>query len=317
VSWPYGHKFAFTIFDDTDWATIDRVKPIYDLLIDLGMRTTKSVWVFRGEGSSTNAGMTCEDGEYLEWVLSLQAKGFEIGLHNAAPATSPRELTQKALERFKELFGEQPIVHCNHVGCLDNIYWGDNRLSGWRRWAYNVLTRGRRRDISQGHIDGDPMFWGDLCREQVRYVRNFVFDELNSLAICPEMPYHDPGKPYVNYWFVSADGGSWGALRRNFTSKKINKLEDEGGLCIAYVHFADKFASNGVVHTELRDRLEYISSKDVWCAPVSEVLNHLRVGKNPEHRIISESSLHRLEIRWLVKKLSEMLQHTNIQFAYY
>ncbi len=59
--WPGGHKFAFSIFDDTDWATVENVKPVYDLLADLGMRTTKSVWMFRGEGSPKISGATCED----------------------------------------------------------------------------------------------------------------------------------------------------------------------------------------------------------------------------------------------------------------
>ncbi len=38
------------------------------------------------------------------------------------------------------------------------------------------------------------------------YVRNFVFDEINTLAACPEMPYFDPAKPFVNAWFASLPG---------------------------------------------------------------------------------------------------------------
>ena len=44
VTWPDGHEFAFTIFDDTDWATVANAKPIHDLLAALGMRTTKIYW---------------------------------------------------------------------------------------------------------------------------------------------------------------------------------------------------------------------------------------------------------------------------------
>ncbi|MCK4818982.1 hypothetical protein KA005_24630 [bacterium] len=142
LSWTNGHKFAFTIFDDSDWATVDNVKPVYDLLADLGMRTTKSVWLFNGDDTSINEGMTCEDKEYLEWVLSLKKQGFEIGLHNATPSTAQRNLKRRALDRFVDLFGNQKIVHSNHVGCLDNIYWGKARVSGWRRMMYSILTAG-------------------------------------------------------------------------------------------------------------------------------------------------------------------------------
>jgi hypothetical protein len=302
MSWPQGRKFAFTIFDDTDWATVENVKPVYDLLANLGMRTTKSVWVFRGERKPRNGGMTCEDGEYLEWVLSLQDQGFEVGLHNAAPGTSRREQTREALGRFRELFGDQKIVHSNHTGCLEDIYWGDARLSGWRRALYNVLTRGRRHELFRGHIEGDPLFWGDLCQERVRYVRNFLFDDLNTLAMCPEMPYHDPAKPYVNFWFASTIGASLTSFLKNFTRTKVDRLVDEGGLCIAYVHFAAGFVRDGQVKPEFRKRMEYIASKDGWFAPVSEVLDFLRSGGNRADRVISPTKRSRLETRWLVSR---------------
>jgi hypothetical protein len=46
VKWPNGKSFAFTIVDDTDEATVNNVKPIYDLLYELGFKTTKTVWLF-------------------------------------------------------------------------------------------------------------------------------------------------------------------------------------------------------------------------------------------------------------------------------
>src|SRR5688572_1332515 len=111
VTWPDGRKFAFTIFDDTDWATKPRVKPIYDLLFDLKMRTTKSAWVTSGGATGLNRGSTCEDPEYLEWLLDLQKNGFEIGLHNVAPGTSNREQVRDGLIRFQELFGPGMVAH--------------------------------------------------------------------------------------------------------------------------------------------------------------------------------------------------------------
>ena len=49
VRWPDGKDFAFTIFDDTDYARMDNVPPVYEFLKDQGFRTTKSVWPLRDE----------------------------------------------------------------------------------------------------------------------------------------------------------------------------------------------------------------------------------------------------------------------------
>jgi hypothetical protein len=305
ISWPHGHRFALTMVDDTDAAHVDNVKPVYDLLARLGMRTTKLVWLFQGESSAVIHGSSCDDPAYLAWVLALQQQGFEIGLHNAAPVTSLRERTCQALERFRALFGPQAPIHCNHTGCLEGIYWGDARLSGWRRPLYNLLTRGRRRGLYRGHIAGEPLFWGDLCQAYVRYIRNFVFDELNTLAVCPEMPYHDPAKPYVNFWFASTEGPTLRSFLRHFTVQNIDRLVAEGGLCIAYVHFAKGFAPNGRVEPEFRQRLEYIASQDGWFAPASEVLDYLRQNASRSERSIAPARLRHLELRWLLSKLTK------------
>ncbi len=46
MEWPSGKKFAFTIIDDTDHGTVSNLKPVYDLLNELGIKTTKTVWVY-------------------------------------------------------------------------------------------------------------------------------------------------------------------------------------------------------------------------------------------------------------------------------
>ena len=303
VVWPNGHEFAFSVVDDTDWATLPRVKPVYDLLLELGIRTTKTVWMFRGEACGLNGGASCEEQEYVQWLLSLQRQGFEIALHNAAPCTSPSEITKLAFARFRQLFSGDELLFCNHTGCQEAIYWGQHRLSGWRQLLYNLATQGKNRDISRGHVDGDPLFWGKLCQERVRYVRNFVFDELDGLAVCPEQPYHDPAKPYVNFWFTSADGSFIKSFLANFTLPKIKRLQEAGGLCIAYVHFARGFVKNGNVHPEFRKRMEYLASLNGWFVPASKVLDHLRQGGGTRERTLPSKRLRELERKWLLKKL--------------
>ena len=301
--WPGEKRFAFTIFDDTDWATVERVKPVYDVLQSLGFRTTKSVWMLDGSGQSTkNGGSSCQDPEYRKWILELQSAGFEIALHNAAPVTSERRIVERALKEFKREFGSAPSIHCNHTGCLENLYWGDARLTGWRRSLYHNATSRTRREISYGHINGHRLFWGDLCQRDVTYVRNFVYNELNTLASCPEMPYHDPAKPYVNFWFASAEGGNLRRFLANFTCSAIDRLENQGGLCIAYVHFGGGFAEQGEVKPEFRRILEYVAKKDPWRPTVTEALDYLRRGEDRKSRTISDEALRRLEILWLLDK---------------
>ena len=45
VAWPDGKLFAFSIIDDTDLSTLENVRPVYDYISELGLRTTKTVWM--------------------------------------------------------------------------------------------------------------------------------------------------------------------------------------------------------------------------------------------------------------------------------
>ena len=46
MKWPSNKKFAFTIVDDTDNATVENIKPVYDLLHKLSICSTKTIWVY-------------------------------------------------------------------------------------------------------------------------------------------------------------------------------------------------------------------------------------------------------------------------------
>ncbi len=229
VVWPEGKDFAFTIFDDTDLQTAENVKPVYDLLEALGFRTTKSVWPIAGTHPARIDGGTCADAPYRAWTRTLQDRGFEIGLHNATYHTSAREKTERALAEFEGLYGHVPRVHANHYRNLEGIYWGDARLTGWRRVAYRVATRLRPFGPFEGHVESSPLFWGDLCRDTITYVRNFVFDDINTLRACPVMPYADPAKPYVRRWFASSEGGTAATFLRTLSEENQDRLEEEGG----------------------------------------------------------------------------------------
>ena len=300
VTWPDGRAFAFTIFDDTDDATVENVSPVYSFLRDLGLRTTKSVWATAGEGTPHIGGSTCDDGTYRRWTLELQAEGFEIGSHGATPTTSPRQVVLRSLERFRDIYGHDPSALANHSGCLESVYWGEDRVSGAPRLAYNVMTRFRRRGVFRGHQEGDPLFWGDLCRERVKYVRNFTYTDINTLAACPMMPYYDPDRPYVRAWFASSEGANVQAFNRRLSEADQDRLEAEGGACIMYTHLASGFLSDGELNERFRALMWRLARKNGWFVPASTLLDYL--AKDGEPAVLTVGQRRALEVRWLRSK---------------
>ena len=301
IQWPEGKDFAFTIFDDTDRQTLDNASEVYAFLADLGFRTTKSVWPLRGKDTPTIGGMTCEDPKYLEWVLKLKEEGFEIGLHNVTYHTSRREETIRGIERFYELFGYYPYSMSNHTGCYEGIYWGNARLTGIHEMLYNLLLLNRNKSKFQGHIESSPLFWGDMCRAKIKYVRNFVFKNINSLKMCPFMPYHDRDRPYVNYWFASSDGPEVHRFNSIIQTENQECLAAEGGACIMYTHLACGFYENGQIHPHFKFLMKRMSRMNGWFVPVNTLLDHIL--KIEGHREITPYERNRLEIRWLIHKL--------------
>jgi hypothetical protein len=302
IVWPEGRRFAFTVFDDTDAATLENVRPVYRLLADLGFRTTKSCWALAGDSNrGLLRGETLDDPAYRQWLVELESQGFEIGWHGATWHTCERDQTAAGLDRFAEVFGHDPAVAANHTGCKDAMYWGCYRLSGWRRAFYNVLTRFRNRNISTGHIAGDVRFWGDLCRRRIRYFRNFVFQEINTLKACPFMPYHDPVRPWVHLWFASSDGHDIGAANRCLGEANQDRLESEGGLCILYSHFAKGFCVDGALNSRFEELMTRLAKKGGWFVPVSTVLDHLLA--NGRERDITDLERRQLEWKWLREKI--------------
>ncbi len=301
LDWPDGKRFAFTIFDDTDYATIDNVGEVYRCLADLGFRTTKSVWMFNGTEPGNCPGQTCEDPAYLKWVLSLKEQGFEIGYHMATWHTSPRARTLEALDLYVKVFGGNPKSAANHSDCRENIYWGDGRIGGIGQLLYNLSTRYRFAGRYRGHVENDPLFWGDLCKERIHYFRNFVYSDINTLARCPMMPYHDPARPYVNYWFASSDGSNLQLFNRCLSERDQDRLEQEGGACIMYTHFASGFRSSGKIDPVFRRLMERLAAKNGWFVPAATLLDFLK-ERNGGH-VITNSERSAMERRWIAEKL--------------
>ena len=303
ITWPDGKDFAFTIFDDPDLDTVENVKAIYAFLNDLGLRTTKAVWPIQGRDTPRIGGATCEDKRYLKWVLDLQHQGFEIAFHNATYHTSTREQTERGLDAFRRLFGHDPSSMTNHSGCHESIYWGRERLSGNKRAIYDLLhlqVNGKRMRF-QGHLLTSPLFWGDLCKERIKYVRNFVLGDINTLKACPEMPYHDPLRPYVNYWFAGSEGPRVDSFIAMTNEANQDRLALEGGACIMYTHLASGFLEKGTINKRFRSLMERLSRMNGWFVPASTLLDHIL--KTRGNHTITHEERNNLERNWLWHKL--------------
>lgn len=302
IAWPAGKSFAFTIFDDTDRTFPGNYERVYGLLRDNGLRTTKSVWPLSGSGTPLIPGATCEDPVYLRHLLELQREGFEVGFHGTTYHSVDRAEIHRGLDRFRDHFGAYPRTMANHSGLAENLYWGAARVSGAYKWAYNVLTLGRNRMASFGHCEESKYFWGDLCRNRIDYVRNFVGSNINTLAQFPKMPYHDQQRPYVNQWFSSSEGTNLASFVRTISEENQDRLEAEGGACIMYTHIAAGFQDqSGRVNERFAYLIRRLSRKNGWFVPVATLLDHIRQQRG-DH-VLTDSERSRMERRWLMHKV--------------
>lgn len=299
---PNNRSFAFSIFDDTDSSTVECIGPVYGLLRDLGFRTTKSVWPLAAAPGARFGGSTLQDADYLEWIHELHREGFEIGLHNVRSGSASREMILHGLEEFRSRIGGYPRVHANHSDNRENIYWGSWRLSRTSyRLAYNLGTLHRRRERFYGHVHDSPYFWGDICKDRIQFVRNFVFNEINLERINPTLPYHDPSKPFVNLWFSSCEGGDVAKFCEMISEANQDRLAAESGVCIMYTHFASGFCRGGKVHPLFARLIGRLSKLNGWFVPVSELLEFLLASKT--QRAIPASELTKMENRWIRYKM--------------
>ncbi|MEZ5356560.1 MAG: hypothetical protein R2762_28325 [Bryobacteraceae bacterium] len=258
--------------DDTDRSTVENTKPIYDLLGECGFRTTKTVWPLEPTGHRITGGDTLENAQYRDWALDLQKQGFEIAIHGATDYSSPRPRVAAAFDRFRETFGADPSVHVNHVGQVEGLYWGSTRFDPPVSWLYSQYRRGRGSNTYLGSDESSPYFWGDICRSRVKYVRNFVFAGINTLSYDPLMPYHDPARPYVRYWFSSSYGSGAKRFISLLSEANQDQLAAEGGACIVYTHLGSGFYP---VQAEVKRLLVRLSRMGGWYVPATQLLDHL------------------------------------------
>jgi len=214
------------------------------------------------------------------------------------------------IDDFRRTFGGDPVINANHSMNTENIYWGRDRLDGSvLRWLYGRMTPWER---FRGHEEGSEWFWGDVCRQRTRYVRNFTFDGIDTLKINPAMPYHDPRRPYVNLWFSSADGSDGRRFTELIREENVARLERENGCCIVYTHFAKGFLQDGRPDPVWESRMRALAKRPGWFVPASQVLDHLRERPGGGGGgAIRWSERMSLSMRWALERLRDRRRAQN------
>lgn len=304
MKWPLNFEFAFTIIDDTDNSTIENVKPIYEYLRSKNLKTTKTVWVYPSRNTFT--GQTIQDNDYLEFLLKIEREGFEIQLHNVGSGDFNRHEIIQGFNIFKKSFGRFPILHINHSSNKDNIYWGYKRFGTILRFLVK-LFKGKTRRFYGDEIESD-YFWGDLSKEHIKYIRNRVFNGINTLDYDPQMPYEEKNKKYSNYWFSSSDGHTVEEFNNLITKKNIDKLIKEKGLCIVYTHFACGFLEhNGEINKTFKKSIDYLSSQNGWFAPTTEILDYILNCRRKNKANFFYINF--LDLKWLLERIVKKLKY--------
>jgi len=302
---PNDKTFAFTILDDTDNATLKNVEPVYEFLYELGLRTTKSLWVYPPRDNFFGSETTC-DKLYLEFLKRLKSRGFELSLHSVGSGDFRSQEIRNGFEEFKRLFGDYPNVHANHSRNPDNIYF-DPKLRfapplSWAMQFFNILRN--RRTQYAGEDERSDFFWGDLHKEHIKYSRSRTFNNVITSEIDKYMPYRKKSlMKYSNYWFSSSDGHTVQEFNDLISRENVDRLAESGGVSIIYTHFAEGFCRNGKLDKTFKKNLEYLASLDGYFMPVSEVLDLM-----PPRDLIWNEEFY-LDCMWLFDRLNKRIKY--------
>ena len=278
---PADRQCAISVTDDTDYFQFATVDPVYALVDSLGLRLTKTVWVFDApDADPASVGLSLENADYRSWVEEEAARGHEITLHTASSRSDERERMLEAYAILEEMTGERPKLEIFHSYNREAFYWGSDRLPGpVLKLLYGITHRGS----FEGATEGSPYYWVDIARSLVRYVRTYTTNDINTLALNPSMPYEDPSTPMAPLWFASSNGRVGEQFARLFSEENVERLKRERGVSIVYAHFGAAFVEErpGRGRALRRDVREVLlrcgNDAAIAFVPAGEILDRLRV----------------------------------------
>ena len=309
LTFPAGAEFAFTILDDTDDTTVKRGRPVYDLLGNLGFRTTKTVWAFDTPPENQGpyfAAETLSSPEYLAWVHELAENDFEIAFHNATMGSSLRQDTIKALDFIKREFGRPVRLHCNHGQNRENLHWGADRYSTYIiRKALSLYAKFKSHPAYEGHDPASPYYWSDIADKEISYIRSFTFRQLNAAKMTPGRPYRDLSKQMGPVFFNTTDASDVSVFNKHVNKASIDKLREQKGWAIISTHLGKGFYYKDKLDPEFQRTMEYLATLPGWFVPVSKLLDHVSSKLGDDELSYYERS--KLEASHLVDRVSGKL----------
>lgn len=254
-------KFYFSIIDDTDDATYENIKPVYDFLYDKDIFITKTVWVYPVL-DKYSSGDCLERQEYADYIKLLSSRGYEIGLHNVGSADydSPytRDKILEGIERFHDILGIYPTICVNHSYNPDSIYGGYKRFN----FPFSFLVRKLYPQYGRtfyGEVEGSKYFWGDKYKELFKYSRNHECGNINTIAYDKYMPYIDHKRDkYANYWYSATFAPNPQVFNYVVTPHSIRHLENVGGCCIIFTHLG-YYYKNGQLDSGFVERINMLA----------------------------------------------------------
>jgi hypothetical protein len=277
-------NFYFTIIDDTDDATLENIKPVYDFLTEKGIFITKTVWVYppRDENSK---GDSLQRPEYTKYIKELHERGFEIALHNVGSGDYTRNEILQGIEEFKEKLGFYPKIHINHSYNKDSIYGGSKRFNWPFNWVISKIYP-QYRDGFEGDVESSKFYWGDKHKEIIKYSRSHEFGLLNTLKIDKHTPYFDSKRSkYTNFWFSCSFAPNQNVFSHLLSKKNIDKLVNSNGTSIVYTHFG-YFFKNGKLDNKFIESINYLSSKKNGIyKPVTNLLDDIALERKLNGKI--------------------------------
>lgn len=268
------NKFNFTIVDDTDDATLENIKPIYDFLTQKNIFITKTVWVYPPRDKHSK-GDSLQCPKYTDYIKELHQRGFEIGLHNVGSGDFNRNEILAGIEEFKDKLGFYPKIHINHSYNKDSIYGGSKRFNWPFNWIVSKIYPQYRKGF-EGDNENSDFFWGDKHKEIIKYNRNHEFGFLNTLNIDRKTPYIDPKRSkYSNYWFSCSFAPNQNVFSRLLSKKNIDNLASSNGTAIVYTHFG-YFYKNGKIDEKFIESINYLKTKKNGVfIPVTDLLDKI------------------------------------------
>ena len=124
------------------------------------------------------------------------------------------------------------------------------------------------------------------------------------------MPYLRNDRKESNFWFSASDGHTCKEFNDLISPENIEQLKKEGGLCIAFTHFACGFLdASGNLNPTFMERMKHLSEQDAWLAPASDILDFIQTQKTKPNKPISVFYINLIDLKWLFHRLYKKIKY--------